>query len=145
MDRKFRCEPAAEKPITVRIQNFDGLSVDGLFAWVSYIGPRGLAPSADETFFSQTVDFRVGVFPIASNGTFTFPVPDFGNDPSLLRTTGLAVNQPVSGESRFEIFIHALRGGSVIGRLVVNTKTGEALHVARDYPHELGLTFVEQR
>lgn len=141
--RKYRCEPATDKPITVTIENADVLTMGNLFAWVSYVSPRG-HKNPQGVFGYQNLSFWVGVFPIASNGSFTLPIPDFGNDSVLLRTAASLEENPENGKSTFEIFVAPLHGG-VLGRLVVgDTKHGKALRVAREYPSELRLTFVAQ-
>ncbi len=142
--RKFHCEPAADRPVTVTIENADVLTMGNLFAWASYESPRG-HKNPQGILGYQDLSLSVGVFPITSNGSFTLPIPDFGNDPVLLQTAASLEENPENGESTFDIFIAPLHG-AVLGRLVVgDTKRGKALRVAREYPSELRLTFVAQR
>ncbi len=146
--RKFRCEPVGQQPITVTIQNFDVLNLDGLFARVSYAGPwRCYYTTPDSICSLQAVRFTIGVFPIGSDGQFTFPMPDFGHDPNLPKITGSELGANVMNrEATIDFVIGPLRGGSSLGHPVVgDAQSARALPVAQDYASELSLTFVPQR
>ncbi len=148
LHRKFRCEPAGQQPVSVTIQNFDVLNLGGLFARVSYAGLwRCYYTTPDSICSLQAVRFTIGVFPIGSDGRFTFPMPDFGHDPNLSRTIGVDLEGSVmSREATIDFVVGPLRGGSTFGHLVVgDAQSGRALRVAQGYASRLSLTFVAQR
>lgn len=147
LHRNFECELAVERPITVTIQNLDVLNSDELFARIYYTGPWRCLKTPSGICNVQAVHFTVGVFPIASNGRFTFPMPDFGNDPKLLQNTASNLEKAsMLREASFDFVIGPLRGGASLGHLVIgDPKLGTFLRVAKDYSSELDMTLVPER